>query len=800
MKVIKRDGSVQEFDIKKIEAAILAAMIEVNGEDTDNKNDVYFAAISVSSKLSGLPLYKPISIETIQDAVEEALMRELPQVAKAFILYRDKHTELRVLSPDKLAVADYIHASKYAKYLPAKKRRETYKETVYRSQGMHIDRNPQLATEINDAFAYVHKKKVLPSMRSMQFGGPAIIAHNARMYNCAYTLIDRPRVFQEILYLLLCGCGVGFSVQKQHVANLPAIGEPNEHEVLIHHPKDTITGWADTIGLLFESYSRGKYFEPCYDLIRPVGAELKTGGGRAPGHLPLKTLVERIRAILDEAIGRRLRPIECHDIICFIAESVLAGGIRRSSLISLFSKDDDEMLNCKSNEHFNYNGLNSQRAMANNSVVFLRDQTTRQEFLELMNKNRHSYGEPGFMFTNNLDHGTNPCGEIGIDPIATKVISIDLETSEADDWEDETGFGFCNLCEINVAACDSEQEFFDAAKAAAFIGTLQAAYTDFPYLTEATEQIAKRDALLGVGLVGIMDKPTIGLSSTTLKIAAQKVKDENERVSKLIGINVAARCTTVKPSGTSSLELGCVGSGIHPHHSPRYFRRVTANRNEPVAQYFAAMNPHMVEHKLDGDLCITFPVEAPSGSVTLGAIQPLEFMDFIFKVYDSWIFGGMKHGMSEDELTHNISSTVVVAEDEWDSVLNYAWANRQRIRSMSFFPKFADKEIPYAPREEVTDLDITKYRSLIKNYKPVDYLKMIEERDHTSLANEPACSGGACDLVYVDSLPVADGHMFFTDKPLDIDENWIFKYPTMDFRGIPVYKGLFFKLSTRGSV
>lgn len=784
-KVIKRDGTEQRYNSAKIQVAIGNAMKETfPGDSRWDKSSLEVMQV-VDEKLKHSD--GPFDIEFIQDLIERALMKQnFPRVAKAYILYRSKHAELRELDPDPKAISDYIHASKYAQYIPELGRREIFEETVTRSRSMHIERFPDLTREICDKFAKVYEKRVLPSMRSMQFGGKAVAMHEARMYNCSFTLIDRPRVFQEIFYLLLCGCGVGYSVQKQHVAKLDKVGEPNTDNVLIHHVEDTIEGWADAVGLLMSTYQNNMYFEPCYDLIRPRGSDLKTSGGKAPGHLPLKKLIRQIREIMDNAIGRRLRPLECHDLVCFIAEAVLAGGVRRSSLIALFSKDDDEMLSCKTHEHFNYQGLNTQRSMANNSVVLLRHLSNKEEFMQVMKLNKKSFGEPGFMFTNNLDHGTNPCGEIGIDPTTTKRNGLSV-----------TGFGFCNLCEVNVAACKSEAEFFEACKAAAFIGTLQASYTDFPYLGEATKKIVERDALLGVGLVGIMDNPTIGLCAGTLKEGAQIVIRENIRVAQLIGINPAARCTTVKPSGTSSLELGCVGSGIHPHHSHRYFRRITANNNEPVAKYFAKINPHMVETKPNGDLCLTFPVKAPKNSIVISDLNAITFMDYIFKVYDSWILNGNHGGF---ELTHNISSTVVVKEGEWDKALEYAWSNKGRIRSMSFFPEFGDKKIPFAPREEVTAQDESRWKNLVKNYTPVNYESFSEKEDATNRAAEPACSGDSCEIVHVDSVSQADGTIYTTDPNAMVPDIWLFRGTPLEIGGIKIWEAKYDKPTRKTSM
>lgn len=779
MKVIKRDGSEQEFNITKIEIAIQKAIEAVHGHIVSHTTHAKNVANNVETNIIGKD--NKIHIEDIQDLIEKELMICWPMVAKAFILYRNERAKLRESVPDPKAVSDYIHASKYAKYRPDLKRRETYAETVQRSIDMHIKKFPNLKRKIYFAFEFVLNKKVLPSMRSMQFGGAAIEQHNARMYNCSFTLIDRQRVFQEILYLLLSGCGVGFSIQKQHVAKLPIIGEPNKQRILFHKIEDSIVGWADAVGMLFTAYENNMYIEFCYEQIRPEGAILKTGGGRAPGHLPLKILLENIRKILNLSIGRHLKPIECYDIICFLAEAVLAGGVRRSSLIALFSKDDEEMINAKTSENFNYNDLNRQRAMTNNSVVLLREKTTKEEFLKIMDLNRKSFGEPGFMFTNNLDHGTNPCGEIGIDPT--------IEHFKNGILCKETGFGFCNLCEVNVAACKNDYKFYEACRAAAFIGTLQASYTSFPYLGKVTEEIVERDALLGVGLIGIMDNPKIGLNRVILTRGAEIIIEENQKIAELIKINSAKRCTTIKPSGTSSLELGCVGSGIHPHHAKRYFRRVTANVNEPTANYFYKINPHMVDKKSNGDLCITFPVQASKDAIILDDLIAMHFMDIIFEVYDSWIIQGTRDFSDLTEMiTHNISATVVVRENEWEEVLNHAWNNKHRIRAMSFFPRSGDKEVPFIPREEVLKQDEAKWKFLIDNYKPIDYEKIIEEQDTTLHIEDGACSGGVCDIVHINSLTSADGSMFFTEKP-DLKRFEVVK--TLKLDKITVYQAAF---------
>lgn len=747
MQVRKRDGTTQTFDLIKIQRAIAAAMDEVG--------EVGSAQEASERVIERLGSQESVSIEFIQDCVEEQLMEDHPNVARAYILYREERREARAERPhpDAGALADYIHAAKYARWDPSLLRRETYEETVLRSMRMHQDRWPELHEEICSAFQFVLSKKVLPSMRSMQFGGPAVIQHNARLYNCSFTHLDRINAFSNGLYMLLCGSGVGYSVQQRHVGRLPVIKVIDRTQVSHFIIPDSIEGWAEALRrLLIGHMETGRWVEFAYHKIRREASPLSSGG-KAPGHLPLRVVLETVREILLAATGRHLKSIECHDIMCHVAEGVLAGGIRRSSLICLFDRDDEDMLTSKTPEHFRYPfrddpGLNPQRAMANNSAVLPRGTTTREEFDRLKEYVRH-YGEPGFFWTNNLDYGTNPCGEIGLNPL------IETEPDNPKHERDlklsgfyhgtgvhgypvmlKAGFAFCNLCEVNVARAD---DLVAAAKAAAFIGTLQAAYTDI------TDSVVEEEALLGVGLTGIMDDPSVGLNPKLLREAAEAAVAENRRVAALIGIKPAARVTTVKPSGTASLELGGVGSGIHPHHARRYFRRVTANPMEPIAKFFKEINPHMVEVKPNGDWSLTFCVEAPTGARTVKEMPWREFLDNVFTVYRNWILPGTTERSisTSPGLTHNVSCTVSVPDGEWDAVFDQVWANSHRINAMSFLPQMSDKGIPFMPREEVLSEDEAKWTKLIERYKPVPYDEMVEHQDDTVF--EPACSGGTCD-------------------------------------------------------
>jgi len=740
MQVRKRDGRIVDFDSYRILKAMKGAFTELNIDIlSGGKIDALTAKV-----IDFLPSVKIIDIEVIQNTVEKILMEEgYYEVAKAYILYRQQRTSLREIEPDPNAISDYIHAAKYARYIPSKKRRETYHETIKRVEIMHKKKYPHLTAEIGDAFQFVHDKFVLPSMRSMQFGGKAIERRNARMYNCSFTLVDRPRVFGDMMYLLLCGCGVGFSVQKRHVARLPLLKVIDFNLTYFHDVKDSIEGWADAVNALIDSFLRGYHIEFNFEAIRPPGSILNSGG-KAPGHVSLKESLEATRQILLLAQGRKLKPIECHDIICHLSKAVLAGGIRRSSLISLFSADDDDMLYCKDRANFDFQLKNPQRALANNSVVLDRENYTFADFARILHLNKVNHGDPGFVFLEDFDTGVNPCGEIGIDP----VLKVAMRDTYDDVWSKKnkdsalvnqckTGFGFCNLVEVNAAKCRTYEQFLEACKAASFIATLQAGYTDFPYLGEVTEKIVQRDALIGVSITGMMDNSWI-FDEGYLEGGAEIVKATNAKTAKSIGINPAKRCTCIKPSGTASLELGCVGSGIHPHHSKRYFRRITANPLEPVVQYFRKANPQMVETKPNGDLCITFPVK--TDGLTVNNISAREFLDKVFRTYKGWILTGHRQGQ-----THNVSCTLVVDDQEWEEAFDYIWNHRDKISSMTFLPKQSDKQIPFCPRESVTTVkDIAHFDSLVKGYKPVDYSKMIEEEDVT--VKDAACSGMVCDL------------------------------------------------------
>lgn len=1126
MRVQKRDSGLEAFNPQKIQRAVLASWYEAKRQAPSEE-----VLETIARKVKELFKSDIVKVGQIHKTVEKVLEETDAEVAKHYREFRLKRDEIRKqrLKPDNMAIADYIHVAKYAKYRKEWNRREIYPETVDRVKEMHVKKFEHLGEDfvrqIEEAFEFVHRKEVLPSMRSMQFAGKAIEDHNAKMYNCSSTLVDRPRAFAEIMYLLLCGCGVGFSVQWQHVDKLPMIAKMGR-QVVHHIIEDNIIGWSEAVDALINAAIAGVWVEFSYSKIRDEGKELKTSGGKAPGHLGLKESLENCRKILLGAQERKLRPLECHDIVCYEAEAVLSGGIRRSSLLSMFSPEDTEMLYSKAKGNFEPwpGGKNYHRAMANNSMALIRSEINERAFKRGLRIAQENYGCPGFVFIDTDEHTINPClhpdsrlltekgyqkiedlfkegqpvkvytdnrvckneiskerkgsslkqashvfltqktaevyevslkfgysvkatmnhefyttegkkkladlkngdvlllssgasqglggssrdfdngfvlghltgngtftdgkngenafldmweydfddldwlleklnvivREIPISPEARRTFgdvkwadatesltsgikkkrvgsvrfynwiksfcnvaspreikqrvperiwsgntelvkgylqglfytdgtvyctgtgtksTLSLRLSQSNEpflkdvqkiltrfgvcssvlprkeggvkklpggeyyckptfeliinrpnsimfreriglsgrkgklldsllvqrgvdcrkperftapvvdikfhsvsdvyclTEPETnsiivdgvvigncaeivkkpvyydpileqkitGIGWCCLVEVNVATVKSNQDFLDRCKAASFINTLQASYTDFPFLGHQTQEIAKRDALLGTGLVGILDSPQFGLNPPLLEKGARLVLDENERVAKIIGINPTKRATTVKPSGTSSLELGAVGSGIHPHHARRFFRRVTANKNEPAAQYFASINPHMVEEVPgSNDFKLVFPIQVPDTAITVKTLPAREFCEIVLLVYKHWVVPGNR--FPGEEPNHNVSSTITMRESEKENVINFIWKNRDSITAMSFADYFLDKAFKYAPREEVLDADEERWNNLISNYKPVDWTKFHEMKDNTSQRENLACGAGGCEI------------------------------------------------------
>lgn len=933
-------------------------------------------------------------------------------------------------------LSDITIYMKYSKFLPDYHRRESWNELIDRNCTMHCLRYPQLSDEIYAAYAFVRDKKVLPSMRSLQFAGKPIDLSPNRVFNCAFLPIDDWRAFAEVMFLLLGGTGVGYSVQKHHVDELPEIIKPREDRERRYLIADSIEGWADAIKFLMKSYFfGGSKIKFDFRDIRPKGARLVTSGGKAPGAQPLRECLVKIEGILNQKnTGDKLSTIEVHDIVCHIADAVLAGGIRRAALISLFSATDEDMLAAKVGAWYE---LNPQRGRANNSAVLLRYKADKEFFLELWNKIKASgAGEPGIYFSNDKDWGTNPCCEIALRPFQfcvagdTKLITkygisrIDeVVGTEVDIWNGEewckvspyqTGtddvlqrvlfsdgsyldvtsghkflvknrfektfrevtteelgvllanskypiqiprsnikydvfdgtvevhaydygyvlgdgtvynnqvfadiyadvnlplggkmgkmsvsanhtdyrrmsfnhldkqfsiklkydeglpteiFGWsrecilkfiagwldadgtnaskgvrlygredklrdaqllltkcgidasinlmqregimtnlgmrknavwylqitktdeipthrvvctnnisakykgkyqivhsityldgrhpsyclteeklhqcvfgnvltkqCNLTEVNVSDVEDQDDLNARVKAAAFIGTLQAGYTDFHYLRPIWKRTTENDALIGVSMTGIGSNRLVNLN---IKEAAGIVKSENKRVAEIIGINTAARCTTVKPAGTTSLVLGC-SSGIHAWHNDYYIRRIRVGKNEAIYKYLAGSHPELVEDEFfrpHDTAVISIPQKAPEGSI-LRTESPIQLLERVKSVYKEWVKPGHRSGNN----THNISATVSIREHEWAAVGEWMWENRNSYNGLSVLPYDGGSYIQ-APFE---DCDEATYNRLMYSLTAIDLNLIREDDDNTDLKGEAACAGGACEIV-----------------------------------------------------
>ena len=618
-------------------------------------------------------------------------------------------------------LSDITVHMKYARYNPELQRRETWEELATRNMNMHISKYPKYQTQIEGLYRdYVIPKKVLPSMRSFQFAGKPIEISPNRVYNCAYMPVEAVEAFPESMFLLLGGTGVGYSVQRHHVEKLPEILKPRDDRKKRYLVADSIEGWADAVKVLMRSYFGDLRSKPVFDFsdIREKGAPLITSGGKAPGADPLKNCLFQIERILErKQDGDQLQPIEVHDIMCHIADAVLAGGIRRAALISLFSADDMDMITCKSGSWWEEN---PQRGRANNSAVLLRNRISRSFFMNLWQRIKDSgSGEPGIYLSNDKDWGTNPCCEIALRP-----------------------YQFCNLTEINASSIESEQDFYERSMAAAFLGTLQATYTDFHYLRDIWRKTTEKDALLGVSMTGIASNAfrRLDLDMTqVLQNGAEVVRETNEFWAENFGINSAARLTCIKPAGTTSLVLGS-SSGIHAWHDDYYIRRIRVGKNEAIYGYLLSNHPELVEDeafKPHTTAVISIPQSAPTGATTRSE-SALSMLERIRTYSRNWVREGHNDGVN----SHNVSATVSIREDEWDEVAEWMWNNRDYYNGLSILP-YDGGTYTQAPFETISQ---EQYEEMMKSLSNVDLTKIIESEDNTDLQGEIACAGGLCEI------------------------------------------------------
>ena len=609
-------------------------------------------------------------------------------------------------------LSDIVVFNKYAKFIPEIQRRETWEELCDRNMAMHVRRYPQIKKQIKQVYKnFVYNKKVLPSMRSMQFAGMPIELSNSRIFNCAYMPMEHPFAFAELMFLLLGGTGVGYSVQKRHVDRLPTIVGPTEktRRFLVG---DSIEGWADAVKVLIKAYTAGKS-DPIFDFrdIRPKGALLVTSGGKAPGPDPLRICLDQIRQVLNNAIGRKLKPIEVHDVNCFIADAVLAGGIRRAAMIAGFDIDDYDMLSCKSGPWWE---SSPQRGRANNSVVLKRGEVTQEQFDHIWNLVRISgAGEPGFFWTNDCDLFTNPCAEISLKP-----------------------YQFCNLTEINVSDVVDQEDLNSRSAAAAFIGTLQAGYTDFHYLRNIWRETTEAEALIGVGQTGIASGTVLSLNSTE---AAEGVKTTNEDLAKTLGINPAARTTTIKPSGTTSLVVGS-SSGIHAWHNDHYIRRMRLGKNEAMYGYIKQNFPTLVEDcvfKPHLEAVLSIPQKSPEGAI-LRNESAMDLLERVKKFNLEWVRTGHRSG----DNFHNVSCTISLKEEEWETVGEWMWANQDNYTGISVLPYDGGTYVQ-APFEDCTK---ETFDDMVQHLHSINLSAVHEYDDNTSLTDQAACQGNACEI------------------------------------------------------
>jgi ribonucleoside-triphosphate reductase len=695
-------------------------------------------------------------------------------------------------------LSNFVFTSKYARYNEKMGRRESWEEAVKRLETMHRKRFSWLAEsdqkELEWAFDMVRAKRVVPSMRSLQFGGKAIEAHEARIYNCAVRHVDSLRAFAEIFYLLLCGNGVGIGLSNTFLSRLPNLvgAKDKTGTVVAYAVDDTIEGWADSFEALLNCYFKntaytGRKIVFDYSKIRPAGTPLKVGGGKAPGYKGLKNAHTKVKRLLDHVIEdleqTRLKSINAYDILMHAADAVLSGGIRRSATSVIFDKDDVDMVNAKSfftvikkgkfeqdpktrkyegyviledpaypgkqkvevelsewdftdlqqNQRISWFPVYPHRARSNNSVLLLRDSVTEEEFKSIYERTKN-FGEPGFVFADHPWTLFNPCFEIGFIPVTEDGVC---------------GVQFCNLTSINGAEVHTLEEYLECIKAVTIIGTMQTCYTNFPYLSPAAKKLTEDEALLGVSMTGMMDNPQILLKPEYQKQAAQLAIIVNKEWAAKLYINQAARVTCVKPEGTGSLVLKSA-SGAHAWHAKRHFRRVQVNKLDPVYKHFKAINPHMVEESIwsanKTDDVITFPIEVHDGAMFKSDLDAIRHLDLIKSTQQNWVIPGTS-AVNKKGVTHNVSCTIVVKADEWDKVREYLFINKQFFAAVSLLAHTGDKDFKQAPLEAITtEQDEQLWKSITSSFKSVNYKTLKEEDDQTSLQQELVCAGGQCEL------------------------------------------------------
>lgn len=584
----------------------------------------------------------------------------------------------------KNAISEFVFQSKYSKYDPSKNRKETWEESVDRVNNMHITHlienysfaidNAEFNNDYLEAINSYKNKLFIGSQRALQFGGDPILKKHCRLFNCSATYIDRLEVFKEIEWVLLCGCGVGVSVEKQHINKLPLMIDNLSKEISNVQIEDSIEGWALAINTLINYYfvENTPYPKFDYSLIRPNGSYI-TGGFIAPGPEGLKSTLRKIDDLLNKIYSttKKLSSLNCADIIGYLADSVLSGGIRRAAVIILFDPTDEEMFNCKTGTWF-YD--NPQRGRFNISGVLDRNEVDRDIYNKLFEATK-KFGEPGFFWRSNKGLICNPCGEIGFVP----------------KLNGKTGWQFCNLVTINGSLINTKEIFYKVCKDAATLATVQASYMKFPFLEKITEELVKNDPLIGVSIGGIMCNSNILTDSNILKQGAEIVKQQNHKIASILGIKDSSRCTTIKPDGNSSILLSMT-PGCHGEHARNYIRRVQVNKDEEAGQIYKKYNPKAVTESVwsnnNTDWCIAFPISVNNNVILKSELLGIKQLNIISTLYDNWIIKGMKEENST--ICNNVSNTTIVPSTDWELVKDYVWYNRNYLGGVSFIAQSGD--------------------------------------------------------------------------------------------------------------
>lgn len=655
-------------------------------------------------------------------------------------------------------------AAQYARPLVGGGGRETWYQAACRVEAMHLKRYPQVVGETMSAFNLVRDQRVFPSQRSTQFGGRPIERNNMRIYNCTYSPCDRPRFFSEAFWLLLSGCGTGFSVRADDINRLPRLLTLSEYvrkERRVHMVTDSIEGWAHAVQLLIDSYLHRGYYEEYYDykfdfsLVRQKGAPISSGG-HAPGPAPLETALDKIDELFVNLIksgSMRLRSIDAFDIMMLLSEAVLSGGVRRSASIAIFDEDDALMMQAKTGDWWKDH---PQRAYANISAGLSIVGADRSTVDQVVNMARQ-WGEPGVLWQADPMHGTNPCAEIGLFPYVVTdskgdhVTEITLEMLanrekyEARGWDFMSGWAVCNLTEINGARVKSREDFLEACRAAAHIGTLQAGYTHQGYLLLNTRVIMKQESLLGVSITGMCSAPDLLFNPELLEEGARVCIEQNKATAKAIGIKPASRVTTVKPSGNTSTVAG-TSAGVHPFHARRYIRRMRIARVNPVWDELWAQVPEACLELDKHTGVVAFACGAPEGALTREEDTALDHLERVRLVYQHWVKPGSAPSRVEG-LTHNVSNTCTVKDEEWGAVADFLWNAREELRGVALLGWFGDSaydNAPYQTVEEGSEAEETWNRLMSLDWSGVNLLGI--EGDYYDATLEPACSSGQCTI------------------------------------------------------